>query len=213
MNSASILKPFLCFLAVSAALACSSTTTSTTNGNGSGTPPDCNARCSAKAETCGAPATGAAEQCSTICPKVTSAAQLSCLESSPCAELIRSFSGGGAVCGIGSGTGTDGGTGTVKVGDPCKCAPDSSSGAGEFQCKGTNICDGTMYCVGNRVAGVDNGKCRPRCCDSTTSCGAALGKQGSCGAGQVCQCFQGNECVGSSCTCIGGTTPAIAFCY
>ncbi|MGN6110744.1 MAG: hypothetical protein ACTHU0_36915 [Kofleriaceae bacterium] len=190
-------------------LAACGSSSSSDRPDASGPPPDCAARCSSKAQQCGAPPDRATAECASLCPKVTSSAQLSCIEGSSCSDLMDLFEETGTVCGISSGTPTGG-----KFGGDCKCQPDSSSGAGSFECAGTHICESGLRCVGTRIQGVDHGKCRgPVCCNGRAECEQVLGQRGSCDAGQICSCTTGIECVGSTCTCSGGVPATEGLCY
>jgi hypothetical protein len=170
---------------------------------------DCEDRCEAAAIPCGAPEARALEACQSLCPDVKTAAQLACIEGSSCSELTAAFNKTGSVCGIGS-TPKAG-----KFGDACKCQPDTTSGGGEFECSGTNICEPGLTCVGTRTQGVDSGRCRgPKCCGSVEECATAIGKQASCASNQVCSCSRGDyECVGDDCTCSGGVKASRGLCY
>ena len=179
---------------------------------GGGTPADCMQRCTSKAQTCGAPAANAAQACGMLCPRVTSAAQLSCLEGSSCMELTAVFQQTGSVCGIGNGTPVDGGV-VPGFGDTCMCSGGGTSG--EFECSGTGICTSGLSCIGQTFGGVSQGTCRgPVCCSGSADCAAKLGKQSSCGSGQQCVCPRGDlECVGTACTCAGGVPATRGLCY
>lgn len=203
--------PRLCLVPLallSLAFGCSDSA-STSPDAASSTPADCSTRCTAKAQTCGAPATQATQACATLCPKVTSGAQLTCLEGSSCADLTKVFQSTGTVCGIGSGTPTGG-----AFGASCKCDPDTQSGGGEIMCSGTGICETGLSCIGTRTQGVDHGTCRGPVCCTGAQCNTVLGTQGNCGTGQKCKCERGDlECVGDSCTCVGGTPATKGLCW
>jgi hypothetical protein len=198
-----------------------------TSGSSASDPPvsasQCSASCRQKATACQAPAEIASQQCSSICGGGVTQSQLTCLAGKSCAELgeINDGSSLEAVCPKASGTpgtgGTSGGSSTKgKFGDKCKCTADSTTGASEFDCAGTDVpCVEGLHCVGTRTQGVDDGTCvGPRCCSSQADCAAKLGKQSNCGSGQQCRCSRGDlECVGDTCTCSSGVAGSVGLCY
>lgn len=180
-----------------------------------GTPTDCLARCTSKAQTCGAPANRAAEACASLCPRVTSATQLTCLESSSCMQLTAVFDNTGTVCGIGNGPpAADAGV-VPGFGDKCTCAGTGGASGSKFECSGTNICSSGLSCVGQTFGGVSQGTCRgPVCCSGAADCATVLGKRGPCDANQKCVCPFGDlECVGTACTCAEGVPATRGLCY
>ncbi len=209
------------------AIACSSTDTTTDADSGTSTTPtsdpvvrtdDCEQRCGSKATECGAPASASGEQCKTLCATPHTESQLTCLSAKSCSELaaLDSAADFDAACKKTSPAPSSTSTSSPgKFGDPCKCKPDSESGANEFECSGTGICSIGLSCVGSRTQGVDRGTCvGPVCCSSESDCAAKLGTQSNCATGQQCTCPRGDlECVGAKCTCVGGFKGTRGLCH
>lgn len=62
----------------------------------------CDALCSAKAATCGAPAAASSEACAALCATGPTPSQVDCVLASDCRALAGAFAADGTVCGIGS---------------------------------------------------------------------------------------------------------------
>lgn len=211
------------------AIACSSTPDTTTDTDAGTSAPtsdpvvqtdNCVQRCGAKATECGAPASVSGEQCKQLCSTPHTESQLTCLSAKSCTELaaLDSAADFDAACKKASPVPSSTSTSTSspgKFGDPCKCKPDSESGASEFECSGTGICSTGLSCVGSRTQGVDRGTCvGPVCCSSESDCAAKLGTQSNCATGQQCTCPRGDlECVGTKCTCVGGYKGTRGLCH
>ena len=182
---------------------------------------ECAPSCKATASRCGAPPDVAEDQCAGICEAATKP-QLDCLAAKRCEELegVTSQAALDRVCpktktktGPDASSGAPPATSAGKFGDACKCRPDTTNGAGEFECAGTGICSAGLRCRGSRTVGVDEGTCvGPVCCTSEADCEAKLGTQANCGAGLKCGCRGGTECVGTKCTCLGGSLPSSGLC-
>lgn len=181
------------------------------NGNGNGTDPpvdaaSCTSGCADKASACGAGAS--ADLCDAICGSGLTASQLACLQSTDCEELARTEDFAELCPPKPSGGTTDPpATSGGAEGDACTCGESGSSYA---ECTGTDVCSPGLTCVSNSPP---TGTCRARCCSSKAECADALGKQGDCSDGLTCDgCLGGIECVGDTCTCIGGTVPSVGYC-
>jgi hypothetical protein len=182
---------------------------------------ECTTQCEQKATGCQAPANVAQQRCASVCGGSVTQSQVSCLMSTSCEDLAELNDNASleSVCpksGSSGGTsGTSGSGSPGAFGDACKCKADSSEGASELECAGTDICSPGLFCVGTRTQGVDDGKCRgPMCCTSKEDCAEKLGKQSNCASGQKCACSRGDlECVGDKCTCAGGVEASRGLCF
>lgn len=186
---------------------------------GGGVAPDCLSGCTIKAQSCGAPQAGAAQYCNGWCMRNPTPAQIQCLQTLACSELMTTSPcgvspvGGGSPGGGSSGGGTGGGraggaSGGAGGGSVLACAGQSCS-SGSACCSRFPHCSPdssacTVACKPNgQSCFFDSDCCNGGCDRATNTCTSCLGKGSTCGNGATIGCCNAS-CTNQRCASCGG---------